>query len=172
MKAIIITRPGDSSSLALQEHPTPEPASGQVLIRVRAAGINRSDIHQRTGGYGMNPTGQIPGLEVAGVVETCGPDATRWRVGDAVCALISGGGYAEYVTVDERHCLPIPANLSFVEAASLPETILTVWSTVFQWGHLAEGENFLVHGGSSGIDSWHLPWPEGTRRDSRPSCQK
>ncbi|GAB2525887.1 NAD(P)H-quinone oxidoreductase [Spirosoma aerophilum] len=151
MKAIIITQPGDSSSLALQEQPTPEPAFGQVLIRVRAAGVNRSDIHQRTGGYGADPSGQIPGLEVAGVVESCGPNASRWQVGDAVCALISGGGYAEYVTVDERHCLPIPANLSFVEAASLPETILTVWSTVFQWGHLSKGENFLIHGGSSGI---------------------
>lgn len=151
MKAINITQPGDSSVLALQEQATPTPASGQVLIRVRAAGVNRSDIHQRTGGYGMNPTGQIPGLEVAGIIEACGPNTNRWQIGDAVCALISGGGYAEYVAVDERHCLPVPANLSFVEAASLPETILTVWSTVFQWGHLSEGESFLVHGGSSGI---------------------
>ncbi|MCX6218847.1 NAD(P)H-quinone oxidoreductase [Spirosoma sp.] len=151
MKAIIITQPGDSSVLALEEQATPTPASGQVLIRVRAAGVNRSDIHQRTGGYGADPSGQIPGLEVAGIVESCGPDATRWRVGDAVCALISGGGYAEYVAVDERHCLPVPDNLSFIEAASLPETILTVWSTVFQWGQLSEGENFLIHGGSSGI---------------------
>ncbi|SOD92461.1 NAD(P)H-quinone oxidoreductase [Spirosoma fluviale] len=151
MKAITITHPGDSSVLTLQEQATPKPASGQVLIRVRAVGVNRSDIHQRTGGYGADPSGQIPGLEVAGIVEACGPDANRWQVGDAVCALISGGGYAEYVAVDERHCLPVPANLSFIEAASLPETILTVWSTVFRWGHLAKGENFLVHGGSSGI---------------------
>ncbi|ADB42510.1 NAD(P)H-quinone oxidoreductase [Spirosoma linguale] len=151
MKAIIITQPGNSSVLALEEQATPTPVSGQVLIRVRAAGVNRSDIHQRTGGYGADPSGQIPGLEVAGIVESCGPDANRWRVGDAVCALIGGGGYAEYIAVDERHCLPVPANLSFVEAASLPETILTVWSTVFQWGHLSKGENFLVHGGSSGI---------------------
>lgn len=151
MKAIVITRPGDAAVLQLQERPTPQPVRGQVLIRVRAAGVNRSDIHQRRGGYGTDPTGQIPGLEVAGVVEQCGPDTGRWQVGDAVCALISGGGYAEYVAVDERHCLPVPPNLTFVEAASLPETILTVWSTVFQWAHLTSGENFLVHGGSSGI---------------------
>ncbi|QJW90605.1 NAD(P)H-quinone oxidoreductase [Spirosoma taeanense] len=151
MKAILITRPGDASVLALRDHPLPQPSSRQVLIRVRAAGVNRSDIHQRQGGYGTDPTGQIPGLEVAGLVEQCGPDAHRWRVGDPVCALISGGGYAEYVTVDERHCLPLPPGLTFVEAASLPETVLTVWSTVFQWAHLSKGENFLVHGGSSGI---------------------
>lgn len=151
MKAITITRPGDGSVLELQERLTPQPQSGQLLIRVRAAGVNRSDIHQRTGGYGMDPTGQIPGLEIAGVVEQCGPNTSRWQVGDAVCALISVGGYADYVTVNERHCLPIPSNLTFVEAASLPETILTVWSTVFRWGHLASGENLLVHGGSSGI---------------------
>ena len=151
MKAITITRPGDSAVLQLQECPTPKPASGQVLIRVRAAGVNRSDIHQRQGGYGADPTGQIPGLEVAGIVEQCGLNASRWKVGDAVCALLREGGYGEYVAVDERHCLPVPANLTFVEAASLPETILTVWSTVFQWAHLAKGENLLVHGGSSGI---------------------
>lgn len=122
-----------------------------MLIRVQAAGINRSDIHQRQGGYGSDPTGQIPGLEVAGIIEQCGPAVSCWQVGDTVCALLSGGDYADYVAVDERHCLPIPVNLTFVEAASLPETILTVWSTVFQWAHLKSGENFLVHGGSSGI---------------------
>jgi len=137
--------------LRLQERPTPQPEAGQVLVRVQAIGINRSDIHQRQGGYGPDPTGQIPGLEVAGIVEQCGPTVSRWQVGDTVCALLNGGGYAYYVAVDERHCLPIPANLTFVEAASLPETVLTVWSTVFQWAHLTGGENFLVHGGSSGI---------------------
>ncbi len=151
MKAISIAQPGDSSVLQLEERPTPQPANGQVLIRIQAAGVNRSDIHQRQGGYGSSPAGQIPGLEVAGTVEQCGPDVKRWRVGDAVCALLAGGGYAEYVAVDERHCLPIPPNLTVVEAASLPETVLTVWSTVFQWAHLSKGENFLVHGGSSGI---------------------
>ncbi|MVM36610.1 zinc-binding dehydrogenase [Spirosoma sp. HMF3257] len=151
MKAIIITRPGDSAVLKLQERPIPKPESGQVLVRVCAAGVNRSDILLREGGYGMNPTDQIPGLEVAGIIEQNGPNSSRWQVGDRVCALIAGGGYADYVAVDERHCLPIPQNLSFVDAASLPETVLTVWSTVFQWAHLSPGENFLVHGGSSGI---------------------
>ncbi|GAB4014902.1 NAD(P)H-quinone oxidoreductase [Spirosoma migulaei] len=151
MKAIIITQPGNTAVLQFQERPVPQPEHGQVLIRVRAAGVNRSDILLRQGGYGMNPAGQIPGLEVAGTVEACGPTSSRWQIGDQLCALISGGGYAEYVAVDERHCLPIPPNLSFVEAASLPETVLTVWSTVFQWAHLTSGENFLVHGGSSGI---------------------
>ncbi len=148
---MIITRPGDESVLQLEEQPIPQPAQGQVLIRVRAAGVNRSDIHQRQGGYGANPAGQIPGLEVAGVIEQCGPNAGHWQAGQAVCALISGGGYAEYVAVDHRHCLPIPPILSFVEAASLPETVMTVWSTVFQWGKLSKGETLLVHGGSSGI---------------------
>lgn len=151
MKAIRITRPGDESVLQLEDRPMPQLTPDQVLIRVRAAGINRSDIHQRQGGYGLNPAGQIPGLEVAGVIEQCGANAGRWQAGQAVCALISGGGYAEYVAVDHRHCLPVPAQFSFVEAASLPETILTVWSTVFQWGHLSRGETLLVHGGSSGI---------------------
>jgi NADPH2:quinone reductase len=151
MKAISITHPGDGSALVLQERAIPQPESGQILIRVRAAGVNRSDIHQRTGGYGTDPTGQVPGLEVAGIVEQCGLNADQWKIGDSVCALISGGGYAEYVAVDERHCLPVPETLTFVEAASLPETVLTVWSTVFQWGHLSAGENFLIHGGSSGI---------------------
>lgn len=155
MKAISITRPGNrpenESVLQLEDRPMPEPTDGQVLIRVRAAGVNRSDIHQRRGGYGSDPSGQIPGLEVAGVIEKCVPNTGRWQVGQAVCALISGGGYADYVAVDQRHCLPVPAHLSFVEAASLPETILTVWSTVFQWGHLRKGETLLVHGGSSGI---------------------
>lgn len=151
MKAMVIARPGDASVLELRDVSTPTVRAGQVLIHVRAAGVNRSDIHQRTGGYGTDPSGQIPGLEVSGIIEAVGAGVDRWKPGDTVCALISGGGYAEYVAVDARHCLPIPANVSFVEAASLPETIMTVWSTVFQWGHLASGENLLVHGGSSGI---------------------
>ena len=151
MKAILIVQPGDASGLELRDIPAPTAQTGQVLIRVRAAGVNRSDIHQREGGYGADPSGQIPGLEVSGVIESVGAGVERWQPGDAVCALLNGGGYAEYVAVDARHCLPIPPNLSFVEAASLPETILTVWSTVFLWGHLTRGENLLVHGGSSGI---------------------
>jgi NADPH:quinone reductase len=155
MKAIVITQPGESHVLELQDKPKPDLQrglqQGHILIRVRAAGVNRSDVMLRQGGYGTNPTGQIPGLEVAGTVEACGSNASRWKVGDRVCALIKDGGYAELVAVDERHCLPIPENLSFVEAASLPETVLTVWSTVFQVAHLQPGEKLLVHGGSSGI---------------------
>lgn len=151
MNAIIITRPGDSTVLQLQQRDTPTPEHHQVLVRVHAAGVNRSDLMQRAGGYGPDPTGLIPGLEVAGTIEQCGDHVQRWQIGDAVCALIDGGGYADYVVVDERHCLPIPASLTFVEAASLPETVLTVWSTIFDWAKLKAGENLLVHGGSSGI---------------------
>lgn len=152
MNAIIITQPGDAHVLQLQNRPRPTPAFRQVLIRVEAAGLNRSDVMLRQGGsYGADSSGQIPGLEAAGIVEACGPGATRWQPGDAVCALLPAGGYAEYVAVDERHCLPVPANLTMVEAASLPETVLTVWSNVFQQARLAAGEHFLVHGGSSGI---------------------
>jgi putative PIG3 family NAD(P)H quinone oxidoreductase len=151
MKAIVITRPGESHVLQLQERPAPTPQPGQILIRVRAAGVNRSDVMLRQGGYGTDPTDQIPGLEVAGTVEENGLDASIWQVGDRVCALIKDGGYAEFVTVDERHCLPIPENISFGEAASLPETVLTVWSTVFQLAQLQPNEKLLVHGGSSGI---------------------
>ncbi len=152
MNAIVITKSGDASVLQLQDRPTPEPAPNQVLIRVKAAGLNRSDVVLRSGGYGgADPEGAIPGLEVAGVVERCGSAAERWRVGDAVCALLSAGGYAEYVAVDERHCLPVLPSLTMIEAASLPETVLTVWSTVFQMAHLQPGEHLLVHGGSSGI---------------------
>lgn len=151
MNAIVITHPGDSAVLQVQERPRPEPGYRQVLVRVAAAGLNRSDIMQRSGGYGTDPSGQVPGLEMAGTVEQCGPEASRWRVGEAVCALLSGGGYAEYVVVDERHCLPVPDGLSMTDAASLPETVLTVWSNVFQQARLQAGEHFLVHGGSSGI---------------------
>ncbi|ARK11532.1 NAD(P)H-quinone oxidoreductase [Fibrella sp. ES10-3-2-2] len=151
MHAISITRPGDSSVLQLENRPIPKPAAGQVLIRIQAAGINRSDLLQRQGGYGTDPTGQIPGLEVAGVIDQCGPGVDRWRVGQRVCALVSGGGYADYVAVDHRHCLPVPSELTCIEAAALPEAVMTVWSTVFQWGRLSPGESLLVHGGSSGI---------------------
>lgn len=151
MNAIVITRPGDATVLQRQERPRPEPGYRQVLVRVAAAGLNRSDIIQRKGQYGADPSGQVPGLEMAGTVEQCGPGANRWRVGDAVCALLPGGGYAEYVTVDERHCLPVPDGMSMTDAASLPETVLTVWSNVFQQARLRSGEHFLVHGGSSGI---------------------
>lgn len=153
MKAIVISAFGSPEVLRLEDRPLPEPATGEVLIRVNAAGVNRPDIIQRKGRYAA-PAGtvqDIPGLEVAGVVEACGSGVQRWKNGDAVCALVAGGGYADYVTVDATHCLPIPQGWTFEEAASLPETMFTVWHNVFQRGALKAGEHFLVHGGSSGI---------------------
>lgn len=153
MKAIVIAHPGGPEVLQLQERATPQPGNHEVLIRVKAAGINRPDIAQRKGGYPAPPGAvqDIPGLEVAGIVEACGSDTKRWKAGDKVCALLSGGGYADFAIADERHCLPIPGPLNFTEAASLPETVFTVWHNVFQRGGLKEKENFLVHGGTSGI---------------------
>jgi putative PIG3 family NAD(P)H quinone oxidoreductase len=153
MKAVVISHPGPAEVLEVHERPAPAPAETEVLVRVKAAGINRADVVQRKGHYPA-PAGvsqEIPGLEISGVVENCGAAVTRWKNGDAVCALLAGGGYAEYVTVDARHCLPIPAGVSFSDAAALPEAIFTVWSNVFQRGRLRRGETFLVHGGSSGI---------------------
>lgn len=153
MKAIVIPHAGPAEVLQVQERPVPQPASEQVLIKVFAAGVNRPDIAQRQGVYPPPPGApvDIPGLEVAGVIEACGSAVKRWKKGDPVCALIAGGGYAEYAVANASHCLPVPANCSFAEAASLPETVFTVWHNVFQRGRLQSGENFLVHGGSSGI---------------------
>jgi len=153
MNAIIIEQPGGPEVLHLQEVPRPTPAPGQVLVRVQAAGVNRPDVLMRQGKYAGSGdvTGLVPGLEIAGIIEECGPDALRWHPGDAVCALLAAGGYADYAVVDARHCLPVPAGLSMVEAAALPETVFTVWHNVFERGHLQPGETLLVHGGSSGI---------------------
>lgn len=153
MKAIVITKPGSPEVLQLQDRPTPVPGKNEVLIQIKAAGINRPDIAQREGKY-PPPAGApvgIPGLEVAGIIEECGTDVSRWKKGDKVCALLAGGGYADFVTVNEGQCLPIPKRLSYTEAASLPETVFTVWHNVFQRGLLKADEHFLVHGGSSGI---------------------
>lgn len=153
MKAIIITTPGTPSVLQLQERPMPKVGPNEVRIQVEAAGVNRPDVAQRMGRYPA-PAGapqDIPGLEVAGVIETCGVSVTHWKPGDRVCALVAGGGYAEYVAVDAGHCLPIPRGFSAGEAAGLPETVFTVWHNVFQRGGLQAGETLLVHGGSSGI---------------------
>jgi NADPH2:quinone reductase len=167
MKAIIIQKVGGPEGLQLQDQPRPAPSAGQVLVRVQAAGVNRPDVLMRQGKYAGSGdvTGQVPGLEIAGTVEECGPDVTRWRVGDAVCALLAAGGYAEYAVVDARHCLPLPAGLSMVEAAALPETVFTVWHNVFERGHLQPGETLLVHGGSSGIGTTaiQLAWALGSR---------
>lgn len=153
MKAIVITEPGTPAVLQLQDYPTPVPGNEEVLIAIKAAGINRADIFQRKGMYPAPPgvPANIPGLEVAGIVTACGPGVTMWKPGNPVCALLAGGGYAEYVSVKEGQCLPIPANLNFTEAASLPEAAFTVWSNVFERGSLQPGETLLVHGGSSGI---------------------
>ncbi len=153
MNAIVIARSGGPEVLQLHNLPRPQPAEGQVLIRVQAAGVNRPDVLMRQGKYAGSGdvAGLVPGLEIAGVVEACGPGAARWQPGDAVCALLAAGGYAEYAVVDARHCLPVPAGLRPVEAAALPETVFTVWHNVFQRGALQAGEILLVHGGSSGI---------------------
>lgn len=153
MKAVIITQPGAPEVLQLAERPKPEIQAGEILVKVAAAGVNRPDVAQRKGHY-PPPAGasqDIPGLEIAGVISKVGDDVTRWKVGDRVCALITGGGYAEYCSVPAGQCLPVPDNLTMIEAASLPETYFTVWSNVFDRGRLKAGETLLVHGGSSGI---------------------
>ena len=143
---------GPAANLEPTEIPRPEPGPGQVLIAVRAAGVNRPDVIQRLGFYPPPPGApDTLGLEVSGEVAAVGPDAPRWAVGDKVTALLPGGGYAEYAVADARHALPIPGNLSFVEAASLPETVFTVWANVFDIGHLEPGETCLIHGATSGI---------------------
>ena len=131
---------------------TPAPAAGQILIKVAAAGINRPDLIQRMGFYPPPPGApDTLGLEVAGEVAAVGAGAARWRVGERVCALLGGGGYAEYAVVDARHALPIPGGLDYVQAAGLPETVFTVWANVFEHGALQAGETFMVHGATSGI---------------------
>lgn len=153
MKAIVITQPGAPEVLQLQERPKPSFDTDEVLVKVAAAGVNRPDVFQRKGNYPPPACApqDIPGLEIAGIIAEVGANVTRWKVGDKVCALVMGGGYAEYCNVPAGQCLPIPENLSFIEAASLPETFFTVWSNVFDRGHLQKGESLLVHGGSSGI---------------------
>lgn len=153
MRAVLV-KGGKGPAEALYVDRVDAPALGpqQILIRVEAAGVNRPDIAQREGNYPPPPgASEILGLEVAGTVEACGPAATRWKVGDRVAALLAGGGYAEFAAVDERHALPIPANLGAVEAAGLPETIFTVWTNLFERGRLAAGETVLIHGANSGI---------------------
>jgi putative PIG3 family NAD(P)H quinone oxidoreductase len=152
MRFIDMAGPGGPEVLRLAEGPMPHPGPGEVLIRVAAAGVNRPDILQRQGNY-PPPPGASPvlGLEVAGTIAAPGDDTAGWREGEAVCALVAGGGYAEYCVAPALQCLPLPKGLSGVEAAGLPETFFTVWSNVFDRGRLAPGESFLVHGGSSGI---------------------
>lgn len=152
MKAVEITTPGAPDVLQIVERPDPVPAGDEILIKVAAAGVNRPDVLQRYGKYPVPPgASDIPGLEVAGVVAALGQDVRGWTVGDPICALLAGGGYAELAAAPQEQCLPIPKGLSMVEAAGLPETFFTVWTNVFQRGHLKAGETILIHGGTSGI---------------------
>jgi putative PIG3 family NAD(P)H quinone oxidoreductase len=152
MRAVEITQPGKPDVLKPGSRPVPQPRVGEVLVKVEAAGVNRPDVLQRTGNYPVPPgASDIPGLEIAGRVAAVGAGVTDWRIGDALCALVQGGGYAEYCTAPALQCLPIPKGVSPIEAASLPETFFTVWSNVFDRARLAPGESFLVQGGSSGI---------------------
>jgi putative PIG3 family NAD(P)H quinone oxidoreductase len=152
MKAITIPTPGGPDALVLDEVPTPEIRPDEVLVDVAAAGVNRADLQQRIGVYPPPPgASEYPGLEVSGTVRAVGSDVTGWSVGDQVCALLSGGGYAEQVAVPAGQLLPVPSGVSLVEAAALPEVVCTVWSNVFMTANLLPGQTLLVHGGSSGI---------------------
>lgn len=152
MRAVVISEPGGPEVLVVEERPKPEPKENEILVRVRAAGINRPDCLQRRGMY-PPPKGasDIPGLEIAGEVAGVGASVDGFKIGEQVCALVPGGGYAEYCVVDQINALPVPGGLTMNEAAALPETFFTVWSNVFDRGGLKAGERFLVHGGTSGI---------------------
>lgn len=152
MTAIGFEAPGGPEVLQPQTRPVPQPGPGEVLVAVAAAGINRPDVLQRLGGYAPPPgASDIPGLEIAGTVVARGDGASRFAVGDQICGLVAGGGYAPYAVVHESNALPVPAGLSLIEAAAVPETFFTVWVNVFQRGRLQAGESFMVHGGTSGI---------------------
>ncbi|AKO98131.1 NAD(P)H-quinone oxidoreductase [Marinovum sp. SP66] len=152
MQAVEITAPGGPDVLQLTERPVPEPSPNEVVIRVAWAGVNRPDALQRAGSYAPPPSASdLPGLEASGEIVAIGTNVSDWEVGDRVCALLPGGGYAEYVATPAAHCLPIPKGMELKQAACLPETYFTVWSNVFRRGGLQAGERFLVHGGSSGI---------------------
>jgi NADPH2:quinone reductase len=162
MTCIAIREPGGPDVLIAREQPLPSPDEGEILVKVIAAGVNRPDVMQRQGHY-PPPKGatEIPGLEIAGEVVELGRGTKRWKQGDKVMALVVGGGYAEYCLAFETHALPVPANLSMVEAAAIPETFFTVWHNVFERGKLAAGETLLVHGGSSGIGTTAIQLAKG-----------
>lgn len=152
MRHIAVSQPGPPEAMSLVEGVVPLPKSGEVLIEVAFAGVNRPDCLQRAGAYPPPPDASpILGLEVAGMIVACGDNVGHWKVGDSVCALTPGGGYAEYCTAPAAWCLPLPQGLTLAEAASLPETTFTVWNNVFDRAHLAAGDWLLVHGGTSGI---------------------
>jgi NADPH2:quinone reductase len=152
MRVVEISKFGPPEVLVVAERPDPFPAAGEILIDVAAAGVNRPDVIQRLGKYPPPPgASDIPGLEVAGVVAALGADVRGWSIGDPVCALVAGGGYAERAAVPHQQCLPIPKGLTAIQAAGIPETFFTVWTNVFQRGKLVAGESILIHGGTSGI---------------------
>jgi len=154
MQAAGFDAPGGPEVLRLERLPVPQPGAGQVLVRVSHAGVNRPDVIQRQGFYPPPPgASPIPGLEIAGTVAALGTGVEPALLGQRVCALVSGGGYAEYCLAEAGHCLPVPDGLSLAEAAALPETLFTVWHNVFERGWASEGETILVHGGTSGIGS-------------------
>ena len=152
MRAVEIKAPGGPEQLVPTQRPVPTPKPGEVLIRVHAAGINRPDVIQRMGQYPAPPgASDLPGLEVSGTIAAVGSDVIGLSIGERVCALLPGGGYAQFAVADAVLCLPIPEGFSFVEAAAVPETLMTVWHNVFERGGLKPGETLLVHGGTSGI---------------------
>ncbi len=152
MKAIQISAPGAPEVLKPTERPMPQPQTNEILVRVVAAGVNGPDIMQRKGLYPAPPgASDLPGLEISGEVVAVGQAVKRWKVGDSVCALTNGGGYAEYCVADAEQCLPVPKGVELRDAAGLPETFFTVWSNIFIGAQLKSGENFLVHGGAGGI---------------------
>ena len=158
MKVVEITAFGSPEGLAVRERPVPTPAADELLLRVAGAGVNRADVMQRRGNY-PPPAGasDIPGLEVAGTVAAIGSAVTGWKTGDPLCALVTGGGYAEFCPVLAPQCLPVPDGVDLIDAAALPEAFCTVWTNVFERGRLTAGETFLVHGGSSGIGTTAIP---------------
>lgn len=153
MRAVVITQPGDPDVLKVQSRPVPEAKPGEVLVKVAAAGVNRPDIEQRRGRYPAPPgvSADVPGLEIAGEVVALGANATKFKIGDKVTALVGGAGYAEYCTAPEPQALAVPRGMDMVAAAAIPETFFTVWQNVFDRGRLKAGETILIHGGSSGI---------------------
>ena len=152
MHCVEISAPGKPEVLRPATRAVPAPKAGEVLVKVAAAGVNGPDLMQRKGLYPAPPgASDLPGLEISGTVAALGSGVTRWKVGDEICALTNGGGYAEYCTVDAGHCLPLPGGIALREAGSIPETFFTVWSNVFMGAGLKSGETFLVHGGAGGI---------------------
>ena len=162
MRVVEISIPGGPEVLRFSQRPRPKPNAGEVLIAVQAAGINRPDLAQRAGVYPPPPgASDLPGLEVAGHVAALGDHVEGWRLGDPICALCNGGGYAEFVTVPAGQCLPLPRGYSMAEAAALPETLFTVWGNLFMRGRLVPGEVVLVHGGASGIGTLAIQLARG-----------